>query len=400
MRFLTTLAFLFISLFFASEALAVQEVVLKVDGEVTDTSYRNFDDEDDDTITDDEWYFDMGGKTLEEKIREILAREHKDISKSHYLLEEVLTKKFDNSLVKTMHVFAYYRAGLNMDFMPDDEDLYYDINNIDLGVNGKFRDGKTYYEARLRFAPKDGVNFLQYLPSNFYIANTAIPHHTIIVGNTRTATGYEGAKSSTVIPTIVRSQISRTFGNTRQIGTRIKGNYSLVEYDFGGYSSDTNFSSFFPGGEFAGWVSLKPLGKTNGKYGKLKMGSGLTAGQNNIDYTVLGAYASYEYKNLYANFEWGKADGYNGGRGLSSNKAEGLYTTLAYRLTPKLQLVGRYDQFKPNLDYSADIRREYTAGLNYFIKGQALKLMLNYVFCQNDVKEDSHRIILGTQILL
>ena len=95
-----------------------------------------------------------------------------------------------------------------------------------------------------------------------------------------------------------------------------------------------------------------------------------------------------------------KADGYNGGRGLSSNKAEGLYTTLAYRLTPKLQLVGRYDQFKPNLDYSADIRREYTAGLNYFIKGQALKLMLNYVFCQNDVKEDSHRIILGTQILL
>ena len=160
------------------------------------------------------------------------------------------------------------------------------------------------------------------------------------------------------------------------------------------------FNSFFPGGEFAGWISLKPLGKTNGKYGRLKLGSGLTTGHNNIDYTVLGAYASYEYKKLYANFEWGKADGYNGSRGLSSNQAEGLYSTLAYRITPKIQAVARYDQFKPNLDYSADIRREYTAGINYFIKGQALKLMLNYVFCQNDVKDDSHRIILGTQILL
>ena len=37
---------------------------------------------------------------------------------------------------------------------------------------------------------------------------------------------------------------------------------------------------------------------------------------------------------------------------------------------------------------------------NYFIKGQALKLMLNYVFCQNDLFEDSHRIILGTQVIL
>ena len=46
------------------------------------------------------------------------------------------------------------------------------------------------------------------------------------------------------------------------------------------------------------------------------------------------------------------------------------------------------------------MRREYTAGINYFIKGQALKLILNYVFCQNQSAPDSHRIMLGTQILL
>ena len=174
----------------------------------------------------------------------------------------------------------------------------------------------------------------------------------------------------------------------------------MIEYDLGGYSSDTYFKSFFPGAEFAGWVSLKPLGKTSGRYGRLKLGGGITSGQNDINYFVAGAYASYEYKNLYANFEWGKANGYNGARGLSSNEAEGFYTTLGYRITPKLQAVARYDQFKPNLDKANDIRREYSAGLNYFIKGQALKVMLNYVFCQNDLLKDSHRIILGTQLLL
>ena len=103
---------------------------------------------------------------------------------------------------------------------------------------------------------------------------------------------------------------------------------------------------------------------------------------------------------MYANFEWGKADGYNGARGLFDKKAEGFYTTLGYKITPKIQLVGRYDQFRPNLDISNNTQREYSAGINWFIKGQALKLILDYVFCQNDSKPDSHRIILGTQLML
>lgn len=395
MKILTSLL-IFLVLFFSSQAsFAIEEVVLDVDGDISDGFSV-----DDDVITDDEWYFDMGGKTLREKLREIRAKEHQNIAKSHYLFEEILTKKFDKSPIATMHLFGYYRSNLSYDFNHDDNDLTYGYNDIDVGINGKFRNNKNYYELRLRFTPTDDYDFFQYLPSNMYIANTSIPHHTIIVGNTRTATGYEGSKSSSVIPFVARSQISRNFGNTRKLGVRVKGNYDLVEYDLGGYSSDTYFRKFFPGAEFAGWLSLKPLGKTDGRYGRLKLGSGITAGQNDISYTVLGAYASYEYKNLYANFEWGKADGYNGAKALTSNQAEGLYTTLGYRITPKIQFITRYDQYKPNLERSDDIRREYTAGINYFIKGQAVKLMLNYVFCQNDIKDDSHRLILGTQFML
>ena len=99
------------------------------------------------------------------------------------------------------------------------------------------------------------------------------------------------------------------------------------------------------------------------------------------------------------NGAWFFADGYNGVY-LSTDKASGFYTTIGYKLTPKLQLVARYDQFDPNRDVANNNRREYSVGLNYFIKGQALRLIFNYVFCDNDNAEDSHRLIMGTQILL
>ena len=81
-------------------------------------------------------------------------------------------------------------------------------------------------------------------------------------------------------------------------------------------------------------------------------------------------------------------------------KASGFYSTLAYRITPKLQVLIRYDEFDPNKEIANNNKREYVAGFNYFIKGQALKLIMNYVFCQNDGAKDSHRLMLGTQILL
>ena len=94
------------------------------------------------------------------------------------------------------------------------------------------------------------------------------------------------------------------------------------------------------------------------------------------------------------------ADGSNGALGFSSNRSKGINGTLAYRVTPRLQILGRYDQFDPNTDKSNDMRREYTAGVNYFIKGQALKLMLNYTLYSVENGTYGSRILLGTQIVL
>ena len=147
---------------------AIENVLLDIEGESEEVLNDGI------VITDEEWYFDMQGKTLQEKIREINSKEINDISKSHYLLEEILTKKFEKSPVETMHVFGYYRGWVTLDFYPDDEDLGYEYSALEGGVNGKFRNSKTFYEARFRFKPQHNYNFFQYLPSNIYIANTVI----------------------------------------------------------------------------------------------------------------------------------------------------------------------------------------------------------------------------------
>ena len=377
----------FVLLTLPLSAFAIEEVLLEVDDNLKpEASAGKIFDEDDEL-------------TLYEKIQDIKAKEVKDTNSSAYLLDGILTKKFASGPIETMHLFGYYRGAVDMD-LSEGGDTLYDFNAIQAGINGKFRGGQNFYEARFRFDPVEGYSFLQTMPIDIYVANASIPHHTIILGNTRTPTGYEGSRSDTIIPFILRSQISRNFGNTRKVGLRIKGNYDLIEYDLGGYSSDTYFREFFPGAEFSGWVNLKPLGKTRGKYGNLTLGGGITAGNNVTDYFVGGLYAGYEYKNFMANFEYASADGYNGARMISTNQAEGFYSTVGYKITPKLQVLARYDHYIPDKNFSDDIRREYSVGLNYFIKGQALKIMLNYVFCQNDILENSHRLMLGTQIIL
>ena len=272
---------------------------------------------------------------------------------------------------------------------------------INVFLDGTFKGGKEDFRIMLDTSPDPAEPFIQHLFQDLYISTKRIPHHRILVGNSPPGVGYEGAGSAFTLPFAARSQISRNFGTARKLGVRVMGNYSLLEYDLGGYSSGTNFSSFFPGAEFDGWVNLKPLGKTNGKYGKLTLGGGIAAGQRDSQsFNVIGAYIGYRYKRFWTKAEFANADGSNGLSGFTTKQRQGWYVTVGYKLTKKLELVARYDEFNPDKDIKNNNQREYSAGINYYIKGQALRVLLNYVFCQNQAKSDSHRIVVGLQILL
>ena len=346
-------------------------------------------------------------KTLKEKLQDVYHLEVYKYDKPTYLLEDVFTHKFDeDSIMDRTQLWAGYNGDIGLLFNDDGMSHehttnHYDINTINVGYDGFLKNNNADFRVMINIAPFSSRNVIQNLFADMYIATNKIPHHRVLVGHSRPPVGLEGAYGPFVLPFLARSQISRNFGTVRKLGARISGNYSLMDYDFGVYSSDTYFQEFFPGAEFIGRVDFKPLGKTDGRYGKLLFGGSMDAGHRDNNFCVVGAHIQYDYKRFMANFEWAQANGYNGPSGHSTDKhASGFYTTLGYMLTKKLQLIARYDQFDPDRNIDHNNKREYSVGLNYFIKGQGLRLILNYIFCDNDRGKDSHRIMLGTQILL
>ena len=316
-----------------------------------------------------------------------------------YLLSDELTFSPEKGPLSKVQFFGAYNGNVSALWNNGDYDTNYTTNFVQIGAMGRFRNTNT--DFKVLFNPKGvhGRSYLQNFVADAYIVNNSIPHHQIVIGYSRNQIGKEGGSSSYILPFIMRSQIARNFGSTRALGVRLVGNYDLIDYNLAFNSSDRYFQKWFAGPEFTGWVDIKPFGKTNGKYGNLVIGGGLNTGKNHTHYTVGSVYVGYKYKKLWTRFEYGIADGYNGSY-VVDKKAEGFYGIVGYKITPKLQVIARYDQFNPDRNASHVTRREYTAGINYFIKGQALRLILNYVFCQNGNAPNSHRIMVGTQILL
>ena len=342
--------------------------------------------------------YDSYGFRLKESITNALPSDEECINHKRpvYLLDAATTRYFEKGPLDSFHTGFFYKGSLPISMIQGGvTHTDYTQNNIENHFRGYLKNGKTSFNISTRYTPRKDLDFFQFLIGDLFVSHQLTQHNRIVLGNSRTHTGEEGSKPDWQVPLISYSQISRNFGNIRKFGARVVG-----EYDFGGYSSDSYFREFFPGVEFTGWINFKPLGKTNGKYGDLKIGGGISSGHNNFTYNVAGAYARYQYKKFRADFEFANADGYNGNLGLSKKHARGLYTTVYYRITPKVELLARYDFFQPDLDVSKKDIKEYVVGLNYYLKGQGLRFMLNYIFRQSDFGNDSHRIILGTQIML
>lgn len=317
------------------------------------------------------------------------------------LFEEQLTHTFENGPFEKLHFWGAIQNNMNSN-IPADGDVDNLFNtNASVFIDGKLKGGKEDFRLMFNASPPAHKPFFQQITQDLYIETHRIPHHKVLIGNSRPGIGIEGTQSPYTLPFVNRSQISRNFANMRKFGIKVRGDYKLVDYDIGGYSSDTFFREFFPGAEFDGWVNLKPLGKTNGRYGKLITGGGISSGtKNSTDYFLTEAYVGYEYKNLWMHTEYANANGSNGGDGLTNKRRQGWYVAIGYHLTKKLETVIRYDEFDPDRKIRSNNKREYTAGINYYIKGQALKLVLDYVFCQNQASTNSHKIIIGTQLAL
>ena len=331
-------------------------------------------------------------------LQKVLKTEISRTDVPSYLLKDVLTHKFKNG--GRIEFFGSNRGSISALFNPHNYSTKYDELTTEVGFFGVTKDKSFEYRFSLMPVPQEGKSYVDSMWSDMYVTYNKIPHHKIQVGRARGQVGIEGGSSTYTLPFMHRSQIARNFGNLRTTSVKLLGNYEYADYSLSLGSSGRTLTSGMPGIDFIGWVNIKPFGSSDGKYGKLTIGGGINAGYNNFNYTVGTVYVGYKHKRLWTNFEAAIADGYNGGAALSNKLAGGFAYTLGWKVKPYLQLIGRIDQFDPDRSVSGNTKREYTAGINWFIKGQALRFILNYVFCQNDNAPDSQKIILGTQIVL
>jgi hypothetical protein len=267
-------------------------------------------------------------------------------------------------------------------------------------IDGKFKNPKWSFRTMWLFNKgKANHDFFNDCWGDQYITYNWSKQDYFQLGHFRVASGIEGSMGPTTLMFASRSQLARTYNNVRALGIKAAGSHKLFEYNLQLESAGRYFKDWFPGPEFSGLIGLKPLGLTNGKYGKLLVGGGIDAGNSDKSFTVGSAFLDYEYKRWKATVEYASADGSNGSTGFSKNRSEGLNATLSYMLTSRIQLLGRYDQFDPNKDKCNDLRKEYTAGINYYLRDQSIRLMLNYVYYTVANGAYGSRIVTAIQLI-
>ena len=378
-----------------------KDEVLITDKQAEDLEYLQ-DEAADGVETEFNIFEDLGKKTVstEEQtfVQKILKTKIERTDIPSYLFKDELTYNFKNG--GSIKLFAGHRGSISSLFKPHNYSTEYDDLTTEFGFFGKSKNEMFDYRFSVLPIVPRGKSYVDNMWGDIFVTYNKIPNHKIQIGRSRGQVGIEGGNSTYTLPFANRSQIARNFGNLRTTAVKITGNYNYADYSLSLGSSGRTLTSGMPGIDFIGWVNLKPFGSQDGKWGKLTVGGGLNAGHNNFNYTVGTVYVGYKHKRLWTNFEAAIADGYNGGAALSNKQAGGFAYTLGWKVKPYLQLIGRIDQFDPDRNVSGNTKREYSAGINWFIKGQALKLVLNYVFCQNDNAPNSQKIIVSTQILL
>lgn len=197
-----------------------------------------------------------------------------------------------------------------------------------------------------------------------------IPRHQISLGQFKIPVSEEGRRSSSLLDTIERSVMSRSFGDKRDIGIQIAGQFSRWEYRVGLFNGEgSNQTDKNDQKDYTGLLIFKPIqGLEVGGVGY--RGS---AGSSASDKNRYGAEIRYQYRSLSIKGEalWAKDGG---------AYANGWQVFIGYFLIPKrLQGVVRFEGFDPDQGRLNDKEHDLTIGVNGFLAGRNAKIQMNYV---------------------
>ncbi|HKX61460.1 MAG TPA: porin [Verrucomicrobiae bacterium] len=285
------------------------------------------------------------------------------------------------------------------------------------------------------FAQGDGLSGRTGFSGTDIFANwNQFPEAQVKVGQYKSPYGLEHLTSDSALFTAERSLVTTALTQDRQVGVSIwgkplanvapKGMADLVDYNVGifngnGRNTIVNDEQTFM---YVGRLGLTPFkGKlwdepafwrfaANGY--RSRFGTGTRASPaGNLRLNLLdGSLAPLVPTGLSRGEGWGVDQWLNvgpfdliaeylqsylrpeGNTSFDSFKADGYYVQASSFLPmmggKKFQLVAKWESFNPDQASNDDIR-SITGGLNYYINGDALKVMLNYVHTWSDFRDEN-----------
>lgn len=335
--------------------------------------------------------------------------------------------RFSEGTSTTRDRFRLRRARINLtgDFAENfDFKLEGDFSLNDGGITVKDSEGKTLASnsTRLGFAATD-----------IFINWHGLPELNVKVGQYKAPFGAEQLTSDTKLLTLERSQVTNALTPDRQVGLMIWGKplatvmpakKDLVTYYAGIFNGTGRNISVNDNNEFmyVGRLELQPFsGKLFNQEASLTLGAnGLTSRDDagtvvspagNLVEASDGTLSAFTLptaaeRNAYgfdANLHIGQFDL----RGEYLNErvrgrtvlnvaptfdgfdSDGYYLLGGYYIIPKkLQLVAKWESFNPGQLDDDDIH-SITSGVNYYIKGDNLKVLANYVHTWSDFRDSS-----------
>ena len=206
----------------------------------------------------------------------------------------------------------------------------------------------------------------------------------VSVGQMKYPLTREGLEPSSQLDFIDRAMIAaREFGDRRDIGFMVSGKANIFDYSVGLFNgSGANNIDLNDAKDFGARLVVNP-------FGNLSIGASTYSGSNNhlvsdtadVDRGRLGGDLQYSVSALTVKAEYmlGNDDGLEG---------QGYYAGVTYLVNPKLKLATRYDVWDSDTDLDDNEESMITIGSDYSLKGDAAKVMVNYII-HNDKGTDT-----------
>ena len=222
-----------------------------------------------------------------------------------------------------------------------------------------------------------------------YVSWTRFPTASVRLGQFKTPFGYEQLTTDTKLYAIERSLSNDLLTLGRQIGTMVYGDlagkrvsYSLAVFNGTGTNTGSNDNQkMLKVGRVAAVVLDTKVGQEKVK---------LTAGANYYTTEDKGTFTGRrEGTGVDAQLLYGPAEFQAEWLENQKHPVTGAATTssgwaalAAWNFSPKWQGLVAYDNYDSNTAKGGTTTTEWTYGLSYLLKGDDLKLSLNYIFSQ------------------